>query len=333
MTHAQLAFAALAAALTLAPAADAADDYDLDATGTFSIVARDPATGELGMGVQSKSLGVGSRTITVVGGLAAIAHQATSNPIYGVLGIDLLRAGMTPQQALDVVVRGDEGRESRQVGIIDIQGRTASWTGKSPQDWKGHRCGVDYCAQGNILVGPEVVEAIARAFESSKGPLAERMLAALDAAQAAGGDARGRQSAALVVAKPLAGAAGFGDRPVDFRVDDHREPLVELRRLLNLLRSGQLVTEANAKLRAGDVASATDVALAATVKAADNDNAWVTLAMVHARAGRKEAALEAMRRSIALNPANRRQLPLNPAFKAFADDPDFRRVIEPLMQP
>ena len=136
------AAALLIAAFAFAPAA-LGEDYDPDATGTFSIVARDPATGELGMGVQSKSLGVGSRTITVVGGLAAIAHQATSNPMYGALGIDLLCAGMAPQQALDIVVRGDEGRESRQVGIVDIHGRTASWTGKSPQDWKGHRCGVD----------------------------------------------------------------------------------------------------------------------------------------------------------------------------------------------
>ena len=111
---------------------------------------------------------------------------------------------------------------------------------------------------GDILVGAEVVDAIAQSFESSKGLLAERLLAALDAAQAAGGDARGRQSAALVVAKPLAGAAGFGDRPVDFRVDDHRDPLIELRRLLNLLRSGALVTEANAKLRDNDLAAATD---------------------------------------------------------------------------
>jgi uncharacterized Ntn-hydrolase superfamily protein len=327
MKRGYVTLTALLAVAAVAMPAGAADD-DPDATGTFSIVARDAATGELGMGVQSKSLGVGSRTITVVGGLAAIAHQATSNPMYGALGVDLLRAGLPPQQALDIVVRGDEGRESRQVGIVDIHGRTASWTGKSPQDWKGHRCGVDYCAQGNILVGPEVVDAIARSFESSKGPLAERLLAALDAAQAAGGDARGRQSAALVIAKPLAGAAGYGDRPVDFRVDDHRDPLVELRRLLNLLRSGELVTEANAKLRANDLQAATAAALAATVKAADNDNAWVALAGAHALAGRKDAAFDAVRKAVALNPSNRRQIPRNPSFKALADDAEFRSAIE-----
>jgi uncharacterized Ntn-hydrolase superfamily protein len=280
------------------------------------------------MGVQSKSLGVGSRTITVIGGFVAIAHQATSNPMYGVLGVDLLRAGMSPQQALDTVVRADEGRESRQVAILDGQGRTAAWTGKSPQDWKGHRCGVDYCAQGNILVGPEVVDAIARSFETSKGPLAERLLAALDAGQDAGGDARGRQSAALVVAKPLAGAAGFGDRPVDFRVDDHRAPLVELRRLVNMLRSNQLVTEFTAKLRAGDITAAAEAARAATEKAPDNDNAWVALGAVHARAGRRDAALAAIAKAIDLNPSNRRQIPRNANFKALADDAEFQRLTE-----
>src|SRR5262249_42865302 len=158
-----------------------------------------------------------------------IAHQASANPMYGAIGIELLRAGMAPQQALELMLRGDDGRESRQVAIIDAQGRTAAWTGRGPNEWKGHRCGSNFCAQGNILAGPEVVDAMARSFESSSGPLAERLLAALDAAQASGGDARGTQAAALVVAKPLAGAGGFGDRVVDLRVDDHRAPLVELR--------------------------------------------------------------------------------------------------------
>ena len=301
---------------------------ELDAAGTFSIIARDPATGELGMGVQSKALAAGSRTITAVGGLAVIAHQATSNPMYGVLGIDLLRAGMTPQQALDIAVRGDEGRENRQVAILDIQGRTAAWTGKLPQDWKGHRCGVDYCVQGNILVGPQVIDAMARSFEASKGPLAERLMAALDAGQEAGGDARGRQSAALVIAKPLAGAAGFGDRPVDFRVDDHRVPLVELRRLLNILRSNQLAADALAKMRANELDAATTAARNSTEKSPENDNAWVALASVHMRAGRKSDALAAVAKAIELNPWNRQRLPLNANLKELAGDPAFRKMIE-----
>ena len=202
--------------------------------GTFSIIARDAATGELGMAVQSKTLAVGSRTITIKGGVAVVAHQSASNPMYGAIGLELLAAGMSPQQALDQMLRGDEGRDSRQVAILDINGRSAAFTGTGASDWKGHHCGTNFCAQGNILVGAEVVHALATTFEASTGSLAERLLAAMDAGQRAGGDMRGTQSAALVIAKPLAGAAGFGDRPLDLRVDDSRAPLTELRRLLNM---------------------------------------------------------------------------------------------------
>jgi uncharacterized Ntn-hydrolase superfamily protein len=214
--------------------------------GTFSIVARDPSTGELGMAVQSKALATGSRTITIKGGVGVIAHQAQSNPMYGTLGLELLTAGMSPQQALDLMLRSDEGRNTRQVAILDAAGHTAAWTGSAANDWKGHQCGADFCAQGNILTGPEVVAAIANMFATSTGPLAERMLSALDAGQAAGRDARGTQAAALVVAKSLAGSAGFGDRVIDLRVDGSRAPLVELRRLLNLTRSRQLVADGTA---------------------------------------------------------------------------------------
>lgn len=197
--------------MALAPTFALAQDYDPDQMGTFSIIARDPATGELGMAVQSKAFAAGNRATTIKGGLAVIAHQASANPMYGAVGLELLAAGMTPQQALDFMLRGDEGRENRQVAILDIEGRSAAWTGGGANDWKGHHCGTNYCAQGNILVGKETVDALAISFESSTGPLAERLLDALDAAQAAGGDARGMQSAALVIARPLGGSAGFSD--------------------------------------------------------------------------------------------------------------------------
>ena len=161
-----------------------------DTTGTFSIIARDPQTGELGLGVQSKAFAVGSRVITIKGGVAVIAHQAASNPLYGVIVLDMLLAGMTPQQALDVAVRADDGRDRRQVAVLDIQGRTAAWTGTGANEWKGHRCGVDYCAQGNILAGAAVVDALASSFETSTGPLAERLVAALDAGTEAAAAAR-----------------------------------------------------------------------------------------------------------------------------------------------
>ena len=294
--------------------------------GTFSIIARDPATGELGMAVQSKTLAVGSRTITIKGGVAVVAHQSSSNPMYGAIGLELLGAGMSPQQALDQMLRGDEGRDSRQVSILDITGRTAAFTGTGAADWKGHRCGTNFCAQGNILVSAEVVEALANTFEATSGSLAERMLAAMDAGQRAGGDQRGTQSAALVVAKPLAGAAGFGDRPIDLRVDDSRAPLTELRRLLNMFQARALAGDANARLREGNIAAASDAALKAREKSPEYDEAWVAWAATELRAGRKSSALDGVRKAIELNPANARQLPRNRAFESLWTDPEFRRL-------
>lgn len=297
-------------------------------TGTFSIVARDPATGELGVAVQSKAFAVGSRVPTVKGGLVAMAHQAQSNPMYGAICVELLGAGMTPQQALDIAVRGDDQRDRRQVAMVDSQGRTAAWTGPAALEWKGHRCGVDYCAQGNILAGPQVVEAMARAFEATRGLLSERMLAALDAAQAAGGDVRGAQSAALVVAKPLAGAAGFGDRVVDLRVDDSRAPLVELRRLLDMLGANQLAQASGEQLARGQTGEALRLAAAAAERSPDSDVAWLALARAAMAAGDRPRTMEALSRAIDVNPANRRQIAEAPAFKALHDDEAFRRLVD-----
>jgi uncharacterized Ntn-hydrolase superfamily protein len=294
--------------------------------GTFSIIARDPSSGELGMAVQSKTLAVGSRTITIKGGVAVVAHQSASNPMYGAIGLELLAAGMSPQQALDQMLRGDEGRESRQVAILDISGRSAAFTGSSANEWKGHKCGTNFCVQGNILVGAEVVDALARTFESASGPLADRMLAAMEAGQAAGGDLRGTQSAALVVAKPLAGAAGFGDRVLDLRVDDSRAPIPELRRLLNMFQARQLVADASARLREGNVSAASAASLAAREKSPEYDEAWLSWAATELAAGRKSGALEGLRRAVDLNPANRRQLPRNRNFEALWTDPEFARL-------
>jgi uncharacterized Ntn-hydrolase superfamily protein len=297
-----------------------AQDYDPNQLSTFSIIARNPTTGELGMGVQSKAFAGGNRVADAKGGLAAIAHQAVSDPMYGLLGLDLLQAGMSPQEALDIIVRGDAERDRRQVAMIDIQGRTAAWTGPRTDDWKGHHCGKDYCAQGNTLTGPEVLDAMVRSFESSSGPLAERFLAALDAAQAAGGDARGTQSAALLIVKPLAGAAGFSDRAIDLRVDDSKQPLVELRRLLNMERSGEMIVEVNEKLRQGDLKGALTEALVACDRSPENDNAWVAMGSVYVKMDRKSDAQAALKRAVELNPANQRRLPLNPIFEPLYKD-------------
>jgi len=311
-------------------AAAAAQDFDPDYLATFSIIARDPGTGELGFAVQSKAFAAGNRAVHIKAGVGVIAHQASANPMYGEIGLTLLQAGYSPQQALDMMLRSDEGRDSRQVAILDVQGRSASWDGPGANDWKGHKCGADYCAQGNILAGADVVDALARSFESSKGrPIAERLMDALDAAQAAGGDARGVQSAAMIVTRALAGAGGFSDRVIDIRVDDSRKPLADLRHLLNLFEAGQLIAQANRQLAAGDAAAALATATSARDKDPENDNAWVALAAIHLRAGRKADALAAVAKAIQLNAANKRQIPRNRSFEALLGDPEFRKLTSP----
>ena len=289
------------------------DPYELS---TFSIIARDPATGELGAAFQSKAFAGGNRIFDAKGGVAVIAHQAVSNPMYGLLGLDLLEAGMTPEEALQQMVGGDPLRNRRQVAIVDMKGRTAGWTGPGTDDWKGHHCGTDYCAEGNTLTGPEVLNGMVHAFESSSGPLAERLLAALDAAQAAGGDLRGVQSAALMIVKPLAGASGFSDRAIDIRVDDSKVPLVELRRLLNMARSNDLVADANRSLTAGDFKSALDFATKARDRSPENDICWIALATVYVKMENPKEALAALKRAGELNPANVIRMPQSPLFEA-----------------
>lgn len=332
--------AALACLLLAAPTEGAAQDpvspdrdsrhlspeYDPNYLGTFSIIGRDPETGELGMGVQSKAFGAGNRAMHAKGGLVIIAHQAAANPMYGGIGIELLQSGYSPQEALDMMVASDEGRDRRQVAILDIEGRTAAWTGEGASDWKGHRCGVDFCAQGNIIAGPEVVDAMAESFQRSRGPLAERLMDALDAAQAAGGDVRGMQSGAILVVRERAGG-GYSDRVVDIRVDDHDEPLVEMRRVLNVYFSGLMLRDAS-RLRAdGDLAGALQIASAARDRSSENDNAWVALAEIYLDMGREADAFVAIERAVELNPGRRYTLPRDDDFESVHDHPEFRRIV------
>ena len=185
----------------------------------------------LGVCVSSASLAVGSRVPHAEVGVGAIATQAYTNVLYGTEGLKLLRKGFSPQKALGAMLEDDPGRELRQVIVIDRFGRTAAFTGKEALDWKGHLIGEGYVVAGNMLVGGEVVEAMAEAFEGSVGTLAERLMEALEAGQGAGGDRRGRVSAALLVVDEETEA------PVlDLRVDNHREPVGELRRIFENYR-------------------------------------------------------------------------------------------------
>jgi uncharacterized Ntn-hydrolase superfamily protein len=203
--------------------------------GTYSIAACDLEAGQWGVATQSKFLAVGSVVTWAEPQVGAVATQAYANPRYGPEGLALLREGLSAKEAVDRLTAGDDGRDHRQLGIVDAQGRAATFTGSECHDWAGGRTGDGYAAQGNILVSGETVDALAETFERTAGrPLAERLLDCLDAAQAAGGDSRGQQSAALLVVEKDGGYANLSDVLVDLRVDDHPRPLEELRRIYEL---------------------------------------------------------------------------------------------------
>jgi len=201
---------------------------------TYSIAACDLDAGQWGVATQSKFLAVGSVVPWAEPHVGAIATQAYANPRYGSEGLQLLRQGLSAQEVVDRLTAADEGRDHRQLGVVDANGGSASFTGKECMDWAGGKTGPCYAAQGNILVSAETVDAIASTFESSSGPLAERLLDCLDAAQAAGGDRRGQQSSAILVVEKDGGYGKLSDVLVDLRVEDHERPLEELRRLYGL---------------------------------------------------------------------------------------------------
>ena len=201
---------------------------------TFSIVALEPETKALGVAVQSKFLAVGAIVPWARAGAGAVATQAMANFNYGPRGLDLMSRGKTAEETVEALISSDDEREHRQLGVVDARGRAATFTGSECFEWAGGVAGEHCAAQGNILVGRETVEAMARTFEATTGDLAGRLLAALDAGQAAGGDSRGKQSAALLVVKEGGGYGGNNDRLLDLRVDDHPEPIRELMRIREL---------------------------------------------------------------------------------------------------
>ena len=202
---------------------------------TYSIAACDLEAGRWGVATQSKFLGVGSIVPWAEAQVGAVATQSYANPRYGPDGLALLREGLSAEETVERLTSADDGREHRQLGIVDAKGGSATFTGGECHDWAGGRTGPGYAAQGNILVSGATVDAIAESFESTDGkPLEKRLMDALDAGQAAGGDSRGQQSAALLVVEKDGGYAGLFDVVFDLRVDDHERPLDELRRLHGL---------------------------------------------------------------------------------------------------
>lgn len=222
--------AALPTALAAAPARD-------PLAHTYSIVARDPATGDLGVAVQSHWFQVGPIVPWAEAGVGAVATQSFVKVDYGPKGLAAMKAGTAPSAALDRLLAEDPQKDVRQVAMLDASGRVAAWTGPKCIAAAGHQVGDGYSVQANLMDKPTVWPAMARAFEAAKGDLVERMLAALEAAEAEGGDIRGRQSAALVVVRAKSTGEPWRDRLVDLRVDDHPQPLKELRRLLGLHRA------------------------------------------------------------------------------------------------
>lgn len=210
--------------------------------GTFSIVAHDSTTGELGVAVQSCVFGVGRRVAWVHGGVGAIATQAQSNESFGPDGLRLLEVGLSAEETLVWLLDHDPGRENRQVGVVDARGGVANWTGGGCLNWAGDSVGIGFTCQGNILASGEVVSGMVRAYNETAGQeLARRLIAALEAAQEAGGDSRGQQSAAILIGRPHPQFPEYAARYVDIRVEDHQQPIAELKRLYEIYESQGLV--------------------------------------------------------------------------------------------
>jgi uncharacterized Ntn-hydrolase superfamily protein len=302
--------ACLLVGAALAPAPARAEPPRPD---TFSIVAADPDAGEVGVAVASRFFAVGSVVPWARAGAGAVATQSNANTTYGPRGLDLLERGLRPQEALDVLLRSDAGRDGRQVGVVATDGRSATYTGTECTAWAGGRSGPGYAVQGNILAGEAVVIALERGFLETKGqPLAERLLAALVAGDAAGGDRRGHQSAALLVARDRGGYNGFTDRAVDVRVDDHPDPISEIARLTRLAMVNDTWNRGWTAYTGGRYADALRWQRQTAAMAADRAPALLPevlydLAVILQANGAADEAVATLARAFALNPRLREQ--------------------------
>ena len=224
---------------------------------TYSIVARDPETGEMAVGVQSHWFSVGTVVSWGEAGVGVVATQSFVNKSFGPLGLKLLKEGKTANEALKILLKSDEGREVRQVAIVDVKGNVATHTGDKCIAYAGHQQGENYSVQANMMLTKEVWSAMAEAYENSNGlPLAERVIIAMEAAEKVGGDIRGKQSAALLVVKGQPVKNVWDDPMIDLRVDDHDNPVEELKRLLNVYRAYEHMNNGDLALEVGDMSLA-----------------------------------------------------------------------------
>ena len=251
---------------------------------TYSIVARDPETGEMGVAVQSHWFSVGPVVPWVEAGVGAIATQALLNVSFGPRGLALLKQGKSAPAVVAELIESDEGRDIRQLAVVDAQGHVAAHTGQRCIAAAGHQTGNNFSAQANMMLNDRVWPAMAQTFENSSGPLAERMVAALEAAQAAGGDIRGKQSAALVVVKGESTGKVWEDRLIDLRVEDHPEPVPELKRLLHIFRAYEHMNRGDEALEKNDVPGALQAYSTAEAMLPDNLEMkfWHAVSLVNA---------------------------------------------------
>lgn len=302
--------------------------HPLSPVHTFSIVARDPVTGEIGVAVQSHWFSVGSIVPWAEAGVGAVATQSFVDPAYGKLGLDLMRAGRSAPDALKALLAGDDARDVRQVAMIDSQGRVDAWTGAKDIQAAGHFVGKDFSVQANLMLNDKVWPAMARAFETTKGDLAARMMAALDAAQEAGGDIRGRQSAALIVVTGKPTGKPWVDRIFDLRVDDSIEPLKELRRLVTLQRAYNHMNAGDLAVEKKDNEGALREYSAAEQLVPDNAEMiyWHAVALVNMN--RTEESLPLFRKVFAMD---KNWITLTPRLAKVGLLPDDAKLIERIL--
>ncbi len=294
---------------------------------TFSIVARDSVTGELGVAVQSHWFSVGTVVSWAEAGVGAVATQSFAEPSYGPLGLDLMRAGKTAPQALAALLAADPQREVRQVAMVDAEGNVAVHSGSKCIAEFGHHRGAQYSTQANLMEKNTVWDAMARAYETTKGDLAERLLAALDAAQKEGGDIRGRQSAAILIVPAQSTGRPWADKVMDLRVEDSDEPIVEIRRLVNVHRAYDLMNEGDGHLADNDVDGAMKSYGAAVKLLPDNAEVkyWAAITMV--TAGHEKEGLAYLQDVFKAAPNWIEVTRRLPAAGLLPDDPDLMKKI------
>ena len=300
------------------------------AVGTYSIVAADLEAGEVGCAVQSRAFAVGALVPWVRAGVGAAATQAFTLSASGPRILGAVAQGREPGEVLRQIVEDDPLGPRRQYGVVTSDGRAAGYTGAECEGWAGDRQGDFYAAQGNILAGPEVLDALAQSFEATDGSaLADRLLDALDAAEEAGGDSRGKQAAALVVERTgAAETSRFGlDRVVDLRVDDHPEPLQELRRLLGIHWGTTLSLESFPLYEQGDYAGAADKIVPHLKRLRDSPVLLYNLSCYEALAGRRNDALVHLAEALRLDPRMREQAKADSDFSALREDESFLALV------